>query len=64
MHTLVQFCVSGHRVAGQASSHGRSVIQGAVWGAAALLGSVSCSAGGWTGVRWAERKDKGDGGEG
>lgn len=49
MHTLVRFCVSGHRVAGQASSHGRSVIQGTVWGAAALLGSVSCSAGGWTG---------------
>lgn len=41
----------GCGASGQASGHGRSVIQGAVWEAAALLGSVSFSAGERSGVR-------------
>lgn len=43
--------MSGCGASGQASGHGRSVIQGAVWEAAALLGSVSFPAGGRSGVR-------------
>lgn len=34
---------------------------GELWEAAALLGSVSCSAGGRTGVRWTEGIDRREG---